>query len=171
MAIRKSKLVFVNISDHHPRTMNKAIQDEFTDLPVSRQRKSQMRQKRDGRCTACGKPRVNATHCLYHAVYQMNYSAKRNGTKKRASTCLTLRLLKGEKYVKRVTPPAVSQLGVEEFLEWACRKEAKEGKVTSFLFERVERYLDTVGYLDFKQKFEIHLQAKGYKRELVWVKK
>jgi len=33
------------------------IQDEFTDLPVSRNRKNQLRRKKAGCCTLCGKPR------------------------------------------------------------------------------------------------------------------
>ena len=34
--------------------MRKAIKDEFSDLPVSRQRKYQLRMGRDGRCVICG---------------------------------------------------------------------------------------------------------------------
>lgn len=35
----------------------KRIVDEFTALPVSRQRKHQLRRKRAGNCVQCGKPR------------------------------------------------------------------------------------------------------------------
>jgi len=45
------------------------IKDEFSDLPVSRQRKLQLRWKRDGRCVSCGNPKehsgyVHCTACL-----------------------------------------------------------------------------------------------------------
>jgi hypothetical protein len=33
------------------------IIDEFTDLPIHHHRKWQLRQKRDGKCVLCGKPR------------------------------------------------------------------------------------------------------------------
>jgi uncharacterized OB-fold protein len=33
----------------------KPIKDEFTDLPISRQRKRQLRLIRDGKCRICGK--------------------------------------------------------------------------------------------------------------------
>jgi hypothetical protein len=36
--------------------MKKHIEDEFTDLPMSRQRKYQLRMQRDQRCTECGEP-------------------------------------------------------------------------------------------------------------------
>jgi hypothetical protein len=37
------------------------IEDEFTKLPVSRQRKYQLRRKRVGRCPVCGRPSVGAS--------------------------------------------------------------------------------------------------------------
>lgn len=47
-----------------PRKANEPIEDEFTDLPISRTRKMQLRRKRDGRCYTCGKPRgFNALKC------------------------------------------------------------------------------------------------------------
>ena len=48
--------------------MRKPIQDEFTHLPVSRQRKYQLRMQRDGRCTECGAPSAGASRCLKHLV-------------------------------------------------------------------------------------------------------
>lgn len=44
------------------------IQDEFTHLKVSHQRKTQLRWKRDGRCIICGKLRsVNSnSRCAHH---------------------------------------------------------------------------------------------------------
>jgi len=37
--------------------MRKRIQDEFTDLPISRQRKYQLRMQQQKRCTECGETR------------------------------------------------------------------------------------------------------------------
>ena len=45
--------------------MRKAIEDEFTHLNVSRQRKYQMRMSRDQKCTECGAP-VDADQGLQH---------------------------------------------------------------------------------------------------------
>ena len=48
--------------------MRKAIKDEFSDLPVSRQRKYQLRMGRDGRCVICGESAVGRFYCLNHMV-------------------------------------------------------------------------------------------------------
>ena len=42
------------------------IRDEFTSLPVSRQRKYQLRKHRQGRCIVCGADAVTANHCQVH---------------------------------------------------------------------------------------------------------
>lgn len=48
--------------------MPRLIQDEFTMLEVSPQRKYQMRRERDGRCRICG--RKGAPYCPPHAERQ-----------------------------------------------------------------------------------------------------
>ena len=53
---------------HPSAEMPKAIKDEFTDLPLSRQRKYQLRMERDGRCIICGEPAVGSLTCLKHMV-------------------------------------------------------------------------------------------------------
>lgn len=66
--------------------MPKLIIDEFTDLPVSRQRKFQMRRARDGKCIVCAKPRVTANHCeacAKIATKATNASLRRTGYLKR----------------------------------------------------------------------------------------
>lgn len=40
-----------------------AIKDEFTDLPVSRQMKRQLRAKRDGYCVICGRVSFGGVRC------------------------------------------------------------------------------------------------------------
>lgn len=59
--------------------MKSRIQDKFTHLPVSRQRKYQLRKLQQKRCIICGEPAVNATHCLFHVVkYRERHRAKMN---------------------------------------------------------------------------------------------
>ena len=48
--------------------MRARIKDEFTDLPISRQRKYQLRMQRDQRCTECGEPALKGSRCLKHLV-------------------------------------------------------------------------------------------------------
>jgi len=60
-----------------------AIKDEFTDLPISRQRKYQLRMRRDGRCPICGKPKIRGRFCLEHWVQNKELIRKRLGCKRR----------------------------------------------------------------------------------------
>jgi hypothetical protein len=60
----------------------KAIKDEFACLPISRQRKFQLRMRRDGRCTICGAPAVG-TRCLQHLIMAREKLRKRLGAKRR----------------------------------------------------------------------------------------
>ncbi len=63
--------------------MPRPIIDEFTDLKVSHQRKSQLRNVRDGKCATCGRPKFNNQHCLKHAIgYSLRWR-KRHGCKRR----------------------------------------------------------------------------------------
>src|SRR3974377_215960 len=48
--------------------MRNRIVDEFTHLPISRQRKYQLRMQRDKRCTECGEPAAEGSRCLNHLV-------------------------------------------------------------------------------------------------------
>jgi hypothetical protein len=63
--------------------MRKPIQDEFTDLPLSRQRKYQLRKRRDKRCTICGAPAVQAARCVKHLVEAREHQRTRFGLKRR----------------------------------------------------------------------------------------
>jgi hypothetical protein len=71
----------------------KRIIDEFNLLPVSRQRRQQLRYVRDGLCRICGQPLVTKGYCLKHAVSLREYQRKRNGTVKQNQS-LTRRLEK-----------------------------------------------------------------------------
>ncbi len=66
--------------------MKPAIQDEFTHLPISRQRKYQMRMKRDKRCTECGAPATEGSRCLKHLIEARERERERRGLKRRYFT-------------------------------------------------------------------------------------
>ncbi len=53
------------------------------DLPVSRQRKYQLRRQKEGRCVICGKPKVSATFCLDHMIATRERLRKLTGAVKR----------------------------------------------------------------------------------------
>jgi len=72
--------------------MRKRIQDEFADLPVSRQRKYQLRMKRDQRCTECGAPAVQGSRCLKHLVKARERQRDKRGLKRRYRNTLSYRL-------------------------------------------------------------------------------
>jgi len=67
------------------------INDEFTDLAISRQQKWQLRRAKEGRCVICGEPKVTAWHCLKHAVANREWARKYSGSVRRNKT-LTYRL-------------------------------------------------------------------------------
>ena len=72
--------------------MRRRIEDEFTDLPVSRQRKYQLRMKRDRRCTICGEPAEQGSRCLKHLVKSRERQRKKRGLKRRYYNTLSYKL-------------------------------------------------------------------------------
>lgn len=44
------------------------IKDSFSELPISRQRKYQMRKRASGMCVTCGQPAVTKNFCLDHSI-------------------------------------------------------------------------------------------------------
>lgn len=72
--------------------MRKRIQDEFTNLPISRQRKYQLRMQRAGRCTECGEPAVLGSRCLAHLVKARERQRKKRGLKRRYFGTMSYRL-------------------------------------------------------------------------------
>jgi hypothetical protein len=72
--------------------MRKRIEDEFTKLPVSRQRKYQLRMQRERRCTECGEPAVQGSRCLKHLVKARERQRKKRGLKRRYHGTLSYRL-------------------------------------------------------------------------------
>jgi hypothetical protein len=72
--------------------MRTRIQDEFTRLPISRQRKYQLRRQRDKRCTECGEPAVEASRCLKHLVKARERQRLKRGLKRRYYGTLSYKL-------------------------------------------------------------------------------
>ncbi len=72
--------------------MRKRIEDEFTDLPISRQRKYQLRMLRDRRCTECGQPAVQGSRCLKHLIKARERQRRKRGLKRRYYNTLSYRL-------------------------------------------------------------------------------
>ena len=72
--------------------MRKRIEDEFSDLSVSRQRKYQLRMKRDRCCTECVEPAVQGSRCLKHLVKARERQRKKRGLKRRYHGTLSYRL-------------------------------------------------------------------------------
>lgn len=66
--------------------MRRAIIDEFTDLPISRQRKYQLRMARDNRCTECGAPAAAGARCVRHLVKARERQRVKRGLKRRYNT-------------------------------------------------------------------------------------
>ena len=72
--------------------MAETIQDEFSHLKVSRQRKYQLRMKRDKKCTECGEPAIKGSRCLKHMIRSRERQRKKLGLKRRYKTSLSYRL-------------------------------------------------------------------------------
>jgi hypothetical protein len=72
--------------------MRKAIEDEFTALPVSRQRKYQLRMQRDKRCTECGEPAAAGSRCVNHLVMARERQRRKRGLKRRYYGTLSYQL-------------------------------------------------------------------------------
>jgi len=72
--------------------MRKRIEDEFTHLRTSRQRKYQLRMLRDKRCTECGEPAVQGSRCLKHLIKARERQRERRGLKRRYLGTLSYRL-------------------------------------------------------------------------------
>ena len=72
--------------------MKTRIQDEFTRLPISRQRKYQLRRQRDKRCTECGEPAVEASRCVKHLVKARERQRLKRGLKRRYYGTLSYKL-------------------------------------------------------------------------------
>jgi hypothetical protein len=85
--------------------MRKRIKDKFTNLPVSRQRKYQLRMKRAHRCTECGEPAVQGSRCLVHLVKARERQRGKRGLKRRYFGTLSYRLQAAAKKKRPAAAP------------------------------------------------------------------
>ena len=76
--------------------MKSLIEDEFSFLPISRQRRYQLRRAREGRCTQCGAPVVKGTRCLKHLVDARERQRRSQGLKRRYYGTLSYKLARME---------------------------------------------------------------------------
>lgn len=72
--------------------MRTRIEDEFTHLRISRQRKYQLRKQRDKLCTECGDPAAIGSRCLKHLVIARERQREKRGLKRRYFNTLSYRL-------------------------------------------------------------------------------
>ena len=74
--------------------MSYLIEDELTHLPVSRQRKYQLRKKRDQRCAQCGEPVAQGSRalCLEHLIRAREQQRRKLRLKRRYSNALSYNL-------------------------------------------------------------------------------
>jgi len=72
--------------------MRTRIEDEFTHLRISRQRKYQLRMQRDKRCTECGEPAAEGSRCLKHLIKARERQRKKRGLKRRYYNTLSYKL-------------------------------------------------------------------------------
>ena len=72
--------------------MRKKINDEFTHLPISRQRKYQLRMAQSGRCTECGAKAIAGSRCIEHLVKARERQRKKRKLTKRYYNTLSYRL-------------------------------------------------------------------------------
>src|SRR6058998_3007981 len=89
------------------KSMRTRIQDEFTNLPISRQRKYQLRMQRDKRCTECGEPAVQGSRCLKHLVKARERQRKKRGLKRRYHGTLSYKL---QTAAALKSPPSASRI-------------------------------------------------------------
>jgi hypothetical protein len=72
--------------------MKKRIKDEFSDLPISRQRRYVLRMLRDKRCAECGEPAERGSRCLKHLIQARERQRKARGLQRRYYGTLSYRL-------------------------------------------------------------------------------
>jgi hypothetical protein len=74
--------------------MRPAIKDEFAALPISRQRKWQLRKAKAGRCERCGAPAGFGTQCLKHLILARERQRMKHRLQGRYKNALSYKLEK-----------------------------------------------------------------------------
>ena len=72
--------------------MGAVIRDEYSELPISRQRKYYLRKRKQGQCTKCGKPAADGSLCTEHLVQMREYRREKFGLKRRYYKSLSYQL-------------------------------------------------------------------------------
>ena len=72
--------------------MPKLIVDQYTELPISRQRRYQLRKQKQGRCAFCGAPAANSSRCPKHLILARERTRKKQGCKARRFGALSYAL-------------------------------------------------------------------------------
>ena len=81
--------------------MSQRIEDKFSDLPTSRQRRYQLRKREEGRCVICGKWALpDSAYCLHHLV--------RERERVRRLMCSKRRYLKAKSYLLEKGTPSIT---------------------------------------------------------------
>ncbi|MCX8090962.1 MAG: hypothetical protein N3I86_08525 [Verrucomicrobiae bacterium] len=97
--------------------MGRKIIDRFTNLPVSRQRKYQLRMKARKRCIICGEPVVRASYCLYHMVKYRELARARVNAQRRnygaRSYQIEMALRSRKRSARRAARPATHSNGAQ----------------------------------------------------------
>jgi hypothetical protein len=88
--------------------MRPKIKDKFSDLPISRQRKYQLRMQRDKRCIICGAPAAAGSKCLKHLTQIRERQRKVRGLKRRYKNSMSYKLENGT-YTQISKPRSNSQ--------------------------------------------------------------
>lgn len=75
--------------------VRRRVVDEFTHLPISPQRRYQLRRQRDNGCSECGEPAIMGTRCLKHLVKARERQRKKFGLKRRYFNTVSYKLQQG----------------------------------------------------------------------------
>jgi hypothetical protein len=87
--------------------MGAEIKDEYSVMPISRQRKYYLRQRKRRRCTKCGKPVDEGSLCLEHLIQMREYRREKFGLKRRYRNSLSYKAAaKAESHLTCTEAPA-----------------------------------------------------------------
>lgn len=75
--------------------MPRRVVDEFAHLPISPQRRYQLRRRRDNGCSECGEPAIMGTRCLKHLVKARERQRRKCGLKRRYFNTVSYKLQQG----------------------------------------------------------------------------
>jgi hypothetical protein len=83
--------------------MRKIIDEFALRTDISKQRRSQLRHRRDGLCILCGSPAINQNHCAKHAVVTREWQRQKVGSRRRYLGCASYGLFQRKMKTKTKT--------------------------------------------------------------------